>query len=221
MNRIKMNRIKKHTPITPESMLASIEQATAKITSKVTAEVKEMFAESRADFDRGIKESRADFDRKMEESRADYDRRSADLNKQLKELSENVGGWNNSHGAFAEEYFFNSFERGRQNFFGEKFDYIKKNLKGAETDDEFDVVMFNGSAICIVEVKFRGRSQKISKLIKKAQAFRDNFPKYKNHKIFLAYASLVFEDECISQGIAVVKQSGDNVVIYDENLKAF
>ena len=212
-----MDNINDNQAITPESVLAS---------------VKEMFAISRVEFDRELKESRTEFDRKMEESRikaeesrAEFDRRSAELNKKLNEISEQVGGWGNSHGAFAEEYFFNSFARGQYNFFGEKFDEIKKNLKGAETDDEFDIVMFNGSSICIVEVKFRGRINKIPKLIKKAQAFRDNFPKYANHKIYLAIAVLVFEpgaeDECLEQGIAVVKQSGDNVIIHDERLKAY
>jgi len=194
-----MDNKKEHTPITPESVLAS---------------VKEMLAESSAKFDR-----------ELAESRTDYDRRSAELNKQLKDLGEQVGGWNNSHGAFAEEYFFNSFEKGQHNFFGEEFYEIKKNLKGTETDDEFDVVMFNGTSICIVEVKFRGRAQKIPKLVRKAQAFRDNFPKYAKHKVYLALATLVsetgVEEECIEQGIAVVKQSGDKVVIYDERLKAF
>ena len=52
-----------------------------------------------------------------------------------------------------------------------------------------------------------------------------NFPEYKNHKIYLAIAALTidetFERECKKNGIAVIKQVGDKMVINDENLKVF
>ena len=192
---------------------------------KRAAEADKKAAERAADFDREMKESREKFDCEIAASRADWERRSAELNQQIKEIGKQVGGWGNSHGAFAEDYFFNSFSQGKCNFFGEKFDEIKKNLKGLKTDDEFDVVMFNGSCVCILEVKFRGRLNKTAKLIKKAKAFRDNFSEYATHKVYLALATLVsdegVENECFEHGIAVVKQSGDNVVIHDERMKAY
>ena len=71
-----------NTPITPESVLVA---------------VKEMFAESRAEFDRRsaefdqqLKESSAKFDREMKESREDFDRR-------MKKLGEHIGGVANSY----------------------------------------------------------------------------------------------------------------------------
>jgi len=208
------------TLITPESVLAA---------------VKEMLAESRADFDQRMKklseqigglannqgafaESRAEFDKEMAKSRADFDRR-------MKKLSEQVGGVANNQGAFAEEYFFNSFERGQTNFFNEKFDKIKQNMKGDETDDEFDIVMLNGQTLGIVEVKFKAHQKDIPKVIKKAETFRENFPKYKNHKIYLGLASMAFypklEHECLDKGIAIVKQVGDTVVVNDAHLRAY
>ena len=49
------------------------------------------------------------------------------------------------------------------------------------------------------------------------------FPYYKDYKIYLGLASMSFnpdvEEECITQGIAIIKQLGDTVVIYDEHLK--
>jgi hypothetical protein len=47
----------------------------------------------------------------------------------MEKLGEQIGGWANTHGSFAEEFFFNSFEDGRQNFFGEEFDEIEKKFK--------------------------------------------------------------------------------------------
>jgi hypothetical protein len=142
-------------------------------------------------------------------------------------LGEQIGGWANSHGSFAEEFFYNSFENGHQNFFGEDFDEISKNLKTKKekVQDEYDIVMFNHSSIAIVEVKFTVREKDIPKTLKKAETFRILFPEYKDFKIYLGLASLNFckemEDECIRKGIVVIKQVGETVVIHDEHLKVF
>ena len=167
---------------------------------------------------REIEKRQMETDRLLKESIVDYDRRMKDMNK-------TIGAWSNNHGEFAEEYFFNSFEAGKRDFFGEKFDSIKKNLKGVENDDEYDIVFINGKSICIVEIKFKAHHDHIPKVIGKAQTFRENFPTYANHRVYLAMASLNFaaevEEDIKNNGIAVIKQSGDNVVVYDENLKVF
>jgi cobalamin biosynthesis protein CobT len=169
------------------------------------------------------KEREKEYEKEREQrqaSQADWDRR-------MKEIQETVGGWSNSHGKFAEDYFFNSFEQGQRNFFGEKFDEIEKNIKGFKKDfkDEYDILLINGCSLGIVEVKFKARKKDVEKVMRKAETFRVNFPEYKNHKIYLGLATMVSEPEieqdCINQGIAVIKQVGDNVVINDENLKIF
>ena len=150
-----------------------------------------------------------------------------EADKRMKKLEELTGSWVNNQGAFAEEYFFNSFENGKQNFFGEKFDEIEKNIKGFKKDfkDEYDILLINGKSIGIIEVKFKAHESDIPKIIRKAETFRMNFPEYKNHRVYLGLATMVFyselEQECIKQGIAVVKQVGDTVVINDTNLKVF
>ena len=143
----------------------------------------------------------------------------------MTELRKMLGGITNNQGAFAEEYFFNSFENGKKNFFGEKFDEIKKNIKGIEKDDEYDILLINGKFIGIIEVKFKAHGNDIPKVLRKVETFRENFPKYKNHKIYLGLASMSFytelEQECENEGIAVIKQVGDTVVISDKHLKVF
>ena len=193
-------------------------------TESVLASVKEMFAVSGAEFDR---RSEA-FDQKMQKLR-DAQVEAAEQQKEtdrlIKELGEQVGGWNNSHGLFAEEYFFNSFNKGKKNFFGEKFDNIKKNLKGLATDDEFDVVLLNGHSVAIIETKFRARSKDVKSAIKKVNAFKRNYPNYQNHQFYIGMASMVFEKQaetkCIEKGIAIIKQAGDTVIINDKHLKTF
>jgi len=84
-------------------------------------------------------------------------------------------------------------------------------------------VLFNGKSIAIIEVKFRARDKNIAKLINKAKTFKENFPKFQNHRVYLGLAALTFdkgiEDDCKENGIAIVKQVGENVVIHDEHLK--
>ena len=147
--------------------------------------------------------------------------------KRMKKIEESMGSWANNHGFFAEEYFFNSFENGRQNFFGEKFDEIEKNVKGIKKGfkDEYDILLINGKSIGIVEIKFKAHENDVPKVLRKAETFRANYAEYKNHKIYLGLATMAFypglEQKCINEGIAVVKQIGDTVVINDEHLKAF
>jgi len=147
--------------------------------------------------------------------------------KRMKKLEELTGSLANNQGSFAEEYFFNSFEDGKQNFFGEEFDEIDKSVKGIEKGfkDEYDILLINGKSIGIIEIKFKAHENDIPKVLRKAETFRENFPKYKNHGVYLGLASMSFypelEQECINQGIAIIKQVGDTVIINDTNLKVF
>ena len=168
------------------------------------------------DTDQRLKET----DRLLKESIADYDRR-------MKKIDETMGAWSNNQGTFAEEYFFNSFEKGKQNFFGEKFDRIYKNAKGIDSsfEDEYDILLVNGKSVGIVEVKYKAHKNDIPQVLRKVETFKVNFPRYANHQVYLGLATLAFypelEQECIDQGIAVIKQVGDTVVINDTHLKAF
>ena len=150
-----------------------------------------------------------------------------ETDRQIEKLKETVGGMANNQGAFAEEYFFNSFENGKKNFFGENFDDIDKNLKNSwqGLKDEYDIVLYNHASVAIIEVKYKAHQKDIPVVLKKAETFRILFPQYKDLKIYLGLASMSFypelEQECIEQGIAVIKQVGDKVVINDSNLKVF
>ena len=165
--------------------------------------------------------------RKQEESERQREKSMADFDRRMKEINKTLGGWANNHGTFAEEYFYNSFENGKKNFFGEHFDEIKKNIKGFEigTEDEYDIVLYNHSSVALIEVKYKAHVNDIPAVLKKAETFRILFPNYKDFKIYLGLASLAFypelEQECINEGIAIIKQVGDTVIINDEHLKVF
>ena len=201
---------------------------------KRMAESNEKFELSRVAYDKRMEESnekfeqsRVAFDKRMEVSNEKYELSRVDFERRMKKFEEMTGGLSNNHGMFAEEYFFNSFEKGKQNFFGEKFDDIERNVKGIDSGykDEYDILLINGKSIAIVEVKFKARDKDIEKVIKKAKTFRINFPKYQSHQVYLALAAMVFdknaEENCIDNGIAIVKQVGETVIINDEHLKVF
>ena len=179
------------------------------------------------EFGRKMEESSAKFDREMERSRADHEKRMIEADKRMKKLEELTGSWAFNHGSFAEEYFFNAFDNGKQNFFGEKFDAIEKNLSNYwhGLRDEYDIVLFNHTSVALIEVKYKAHTNDIPDVIKKAETFRILFPHYKDCKVYLGLASTSFypdlEQRCIDQGIAVVKQVGDTVVINDAHLKVF
>jgi len=79
--------------------------------------------------------------------------------------------------------------------------------------------------MAVSRAEYEGRLGDVADVINKAQTFRVNFPKYQNHRVYLAFATMIFnqrlEDECIREGIAIIKQVGDKVIIADEHLKVF
>ena len=231
-----MKQVQNQAP-TFESVWALLEK-NAQERKKSQASFDRWMKKSNASFDRWMKKSNAKFDREMAESRADFDRRmaeaeriraqtNADAERRIKKLEKLTGSWASNYGTFAEEYFYNSFERGQQNFFGEKFDAIEKNLSNfwQGLRDEYDIVLFNHTSVALIEVKYKAHVNDLPNVIKKAETFRILFPHYKDFKVYLGFASLSFypelEQRCLDEGIAIIKQVGDTVVIIDSNLRVF
>jgi len=164
-------------------------------------------------------------DRILSEKIAATDRQMQETDRRFRAMQKEMGSIANNQGAFAEEYFFNSFEKDEKNFFGEKFDKIMKNVGGINVEDEYDILLVNGNSVGIIEVKFKAHENDIPKVLKKVNTFRSNFSAYANHRIYLGLATMAFypklEDECVKNGIAIIKQVGDVVVIKDEHLKEF
>ena len=184
------------------------------------AENERFIKEQTAENKRFIKEQTAESERKREKNWTDYEIR-------MKRIETRVGAWSNNHGSFAEEYFYNSFDNDQRNFFGEKFDSIERGLKSKskKLQDEYDIVLYNHHAVAIIEVKYKAHENDIAQTMKKAETFRILCPDYKDFKIYLGLASLSFypaiELKCTEQGIAVIKQVGDTVIINDAHVNVF
>ena len=249
-----MNNLTPTSALTFETLMASIHESNRLLTEQ-RAETDRLFKEERAESDRLFKEQRAETEKlhqetaklhqetaKLYQETAELHQETAELyqeiakqqkenwdkyEKRMKRMEKDMGSWSNNQGSFAEEYFYNSFDEGKQNFFGEEFDDIEKNLKpkSKKLKDEYDIVLYNHSSVAIIEVKFKAHENDVAKTLKKAETFRILCPDYKDFKIYLGLASMSFfpelEKKCTEEGIAIIKQMGDAVVINDAHLKVF
>jgi hypothetical protein len=165
---------------------------------------------------------------KTDLQQAKNDLQMAETDRLIKANAVLINGIGNNNGAAVEEYFYNALEHGNKKMFGEEFDDVfrgetRKTIKGSE--DEYDIMLFNGRAVCIVEVKYKADSADVAQVLRKERTFRANFPEHGKKRLYLAMASMSFhplsEKACRDNGIAVMKQVGGTIVVSDENLKVF
>ena len=168
--------------------------------------------------------------RELTVKQAETDRQMQETDRMIKKLSQNIGGIENSNGAFAEEYFAQAFKTDdTKTFAGMHFDRMATNLNMKDLrinrQDEYDIVLYNNESIVIIETKYKGRERNIDDVIKKAESFRFWFPQYRNHKVYLGLASLSFEGNTIKnakeKGIAIIRQQGGKTIVNDKNLVAY
>jgi len=196
-------------PLTYEAMMASIYES------------KQFLTEKLAETDRILTEKFAETDRILTEKFAETDRQIKAVNKQL-------GGMGNSNGDVAETYFRNSFAKSMF-FAGQEFDHIdapltRKNRK-LNLQGEYDIVMYNGTSVAIIEIKYKVEKEVVKRTLEKMEVFKKLFPQYQDYAIYLGLAGLSIEasaeKEAIEQGVGIIKQVGDTVVINDAHLKVY
>jgi len=164
------------------------------------------------------------------ETNAKFDRTEAQIketSESIKRVSETVGSITNNTGSITEEYFYNSM-KAKPFLGGVKYDTVDRNIKGnfSRVRDEFDIVMYNGDSIALIECKSKAHENDLTKLIeRKASNFKELFPYYKDYKIYLGLASFCFYDDLETMakqnGVAILKQKGDVLVIEADNLKVY
>ena len=217
---------------TPESEWATLREFLRELGEK-QAETRQQMKETSQQMketDRQIQETgrqMKETDRQMKETDRYLKEKFAETDRIVKELAKELGGMSKNNGLIAEEYFYNSFDRGEKNFFGEKFDDIEKNMKGNRLGlkAEYDIVLFNHTSVALIEVKYKAHKNDLPKILESAETFRLLFPYYKDFKIYLGLATMAFypelEEACEENGIAIIKQLGETVVINDKHLKVY
>ena len=145
----------------------------------------------------------------------------------LERIGITLGSVTNNIGSITEEYFYNAMNE-KPVLGGVTYDKVRRNIGGVglKSEDEFDIVMYNGNSIALIECKNKVHENDLVKLItKKADNFKDVFPNFKDHKIYLGLASFSYypelEEMAKQNGVAVLKQKGDVVEIEADYLKAY
>ncbi|GHV12272.1 hypothetical protein FACS189491_04960 [Spirochaetia bacterium] len=141
----------------------------------------------------------------------------------VKRVSEQLGGMANSDGDAAEELFATSLAS-KMTFAGQHYDYIdyrvkrKKQSAGSkEIRAEFDILLYNGAAVAIIEVKNKACQKDVEEMVaKKLPDFRALFPLYKNHAVYLGLGSMSYADDRVLKkaqelGIGILRQKGDTI----------
>jgi len=191
-------------------------------------EIKALFAETARQM--------AETDRKMAETDRLIDKVTLDIaenGRQIDALRKELGGVGDSNGLVAEDIVYNLLEK-RMSFAGIDFDEIDRGLSrgkklpnGERIRGEYDVILYNGTTIAIIEIKYRVRPKNIERLIDvQLPRFRQIFPYYKDFKVYLGLGGMSFEkgveEEALLRGIGTLKLDGESVVeINDKNVKAW
>jgi len=174
--------------------------------------IKELSA-SQKETDEKFKETDQKFkdtDQKFKET----DQKFKETDKKLDKLGELLGNIGRNQGDVAEEFFFNSLAQDTR-LGNIHFDDISKNenRRRGKTEEEYDIVMTNGDAIGIIEVKYKAHENDLKKLERKMQNFKILFPVYKQYKLYGAIASFHINDnakrEALNRGFFVLQRSGD------------
>lgn len=134
----------------------------------------------------------------------------------LERMGITLGNVTNNQGDVAEEFFLNSLLK--DNHLGSiHFDDVARNMEKhrGQMQEEYDLVMTNGDAIGIVEVKYKAHTNDLDKLDRKMQNFKKLFPIYQNYKQYGAIATFHINDdakrEALRRGYFVLQRSGDLV----------
>jgi len=161
----------------------------------------------------------------LRESQKKTDAQIAETNDTLKRIGIDFGNMKKNQGFVAEEFFYNSLIEDAH--LGQiHFDDITKNMEKhrGKIQEEYDIVMTNGDAIGIVEVKYKAHENDLNKLERKMRNFKKLFPIYAHYKLYGAIASFHFYDEAkqtaLERGFFVLQRSG-NVIHTDcgQNLR--
>ena len=181
----------------------------------------EVIAESQKKTDEVIAElavSQKKTDEQLKETAkqiAETDVQLKETDASLKRLGKYHGGLSNNVGSATEEFFYNALKK-KRTLNGIRFDHVQRNWrkKGYKQNDEFDIVMLNGTAISVIEVKLQAHKDDIEKILtKQKKRFNEIFPEYKDYEQHWALATFSIDDElrkkAQASGLTVLRRDGE------------
>ena len=189
--------------------------------------------EARAEKMRKEEEARAEKAEKMRKENEAWDKKWREDIEEIKRIQRNtdkqLGTMSDHDGEHTEQYFQNIFND-KLEFGGMKYDKMFANFECSDKKKglrmEFDIVLVNCKSVAIIEVKNSVRSEFVWKLVKdRLPVFRQFFPEYNDHKVYLGIAGFSFGKKVLEQaekyGVGVIRQVGDSAEAMTGKLKAY
>ncbi len=132
----------------------------------------------------------------------------------LERIGIQLGNMSKNQGDVAKEFFFNSLIEDAH-LGSIHFDDITTNMKKhrGQIQEEYDLVMTNGEAVGIIEVKYKAHQNDLDKLERKMRNFKTLFPWFKDFKVYGTLAAFnvneVAKKEALDRGFFVLQRSGN------------
>jgi hypothetical protein len=143
---------------------------------------------------------------------------------ETKKILSNVGI---NLGHVAEEFFYYALMEDKR-FGNIQFDDISLNVKGRnrKAQDEFDIVLYNGNSIGLIEIKHKVHPADIEQLkTKKVENFKLLFPDYTDFHFYLGIGGMSIpaevEAQALANGMAVLRQKGEIMELSENALRAY
>ena len=190
--------------------LAIAQEKTEKMLSEESAKTEKKAQEL---FDAQKKTSEAQDRTDEQMKKTDEQMRRTD--EKLERMGIRLGNMQNNQGELVEEFFYTSFDK-KMELGGVKYDDIGRNWtkKKGDIHEEFDIILTNGKAIALIEVKQKAHPSDIEKLERKVLNFKYLFPVYSDYKIYGGLASLKLvedvETKLLEKGFYAITQEGNH-----------
>ena len=156
--------------------------------------------------------------RKFELQSLEADKRMKETDKKLDKLYATVSGIGANNGAVAEDFFYNGLKNSTE-LFGIEYEHVDKFERHTKKlSGEYDIVLFNGKYMIVIEVKYKLHPSDITDFCeRKLTDFRVLFPEYANKKVIGCMAALAIPKEsrdlAIQRGLLLLTQSGEAIKV--------
>jgi len=172
-------------------------------------------AEQSKENDRRLAESRAENERRLAESGAETDRRMRETDRELAEVSHQLGGLGNRLGEFVEGV----VRPGLVRLFRERGIDVRRTLRDVSGDKngialQIDLLVVNDTDAVAVEVKSKLTDRDVDDHLERIGKFKILFPEFASKRLLGAIAAMVVPDDAVRYaercGFYVIGQRGDD-----------
>ncbi len=164
--------------------------------------------------------------KEAEQERKEAKIKSDALDARIDKIYQMYSASEKNKGDIAEEFFYKYFKR---NMCLNNVEYddiepkLRRHKKKLNIQGEYDIVMINGTALAVIEVKNKGHLNDLVKLKEKLiPKFRLLFPEYKNYTLSAAFATFFATEEMENYAqendIYMIERKGDTVITKNENI---